>query len=1364
MEVENPLPGYKYQVSPKYNNYELKSLRTPKITFKNETTEMILTQTKESLHNFLTNLKKSSILKESSEIKNITTRPKISGLSSISNSNIPEEIQDSYDTFNTHKLNQLTDNNNTNSNLETNILNYNKIYNTNNVYNLGSNSLIKNQERLRVNKKTEPPEKIHEKINTESDLNPYVNNNLISTFNKTFKKTDNASFSGVKRTKYNFSSVKNDSQSEKKNYQNKKIHLNLIEKIKTLKSENLNNKKDILNLVNSYNEMQNILLDKIFIVVKEKDNQIKGLQNKIKESENKINELKGVQKEKENVLEKNKKLLKEIELLNNNIKKLNIDNQELQKNIKNKDISLEKCNNELKILEEKFNKISNIDKIKYELKEKEDELNSINNNSDNKLRSYQELLLEYKTKNEELLKENKTITGQNNILKSQKKSLVKENTTNNQLIAEFKISNEKLIKERDEYKIKKEQLINEIEIIKMNNDRIYNIKTLTNNNTNKLKNEISSLKKEKEILGEKNEELQKRIKSLDRKHSLSKSLKAKSRTVSYINKKKFVNLKIIKNKEIMLQINNKNKNASKKIIAKKGNKKAIIKFKKLMISNKVVDININKKSGTNKKIKKKINKFKNVKQCSKIVDILIKNKPKPTPKPKKKKFIKLKYINGVVDICLKSKIKNYLFKSNKLKISSKINNLNIKSFNKKKEIEFKKSNQELFFIQKCNKNEEKETKEQTKQDLNQNKIITLHINKLDSINFERIRKITIFDINQVECFSFEEKENSNNKSFSQNLSIMKNEQMLFLINSKKIKKKYEYLIIQNNNFNLLSNNKAIKKYEISKNNLISFAALKKSFDFTEKKQDVYFFIKSEPKISKKIYEISSNNNLSFIKKKKLLSLKKEKKQSFMYIGIPKIYKNILKKENGSSFFFKPKRNIVLLSKSVNEQTNQNKPKIYSFFSNFLKGKKNNIIPMRILQVQYRRSKKDKLSALNKRNTISKQNKFNYLPMENKKKYIYSINKIFSFNYEKIKKITKYNIINTNSLSFEPSKKKFDLASNINPEMLEGEENLKQLVSELNIAITLKNEEIKRLTKEKSDADLAYQLFNDSSSEQIEDLTNNLNIIKEKNDKLIEEIENLKGEIKNNEKILQEKNKEYEENKNNLNKTIDELAKENSKLKLDLFKRGTEEENNSNNNQEKQINDTNNENKLKEYEKQIETLKEDLNKMRQSKILETNQLKLELTKNKVEMKRLTNQIKKLEAEKNEPKKESDVGLTTLKISDEKKTNFNQNEKDEINKLKNEIENYKNKMSEINIELKKNEELRHQNILLNHKLQEAQKKIIQANQVIAKAKKYSLCIAYISQFLAIIKPENEKQIYLANKLKEFTEEYQKEKSNK
>ena len=87
-----------------------------------------------------------------------------------------------------------------------------------------------------------------------------------------------------------------------------------------------------------------------------------------------------------------------------------------------------------------------------------------------------------------------------------------------------------------------------------------------------------------------------------------------------------------------------------------------------------------------------------------------------------------------------------------------------------------------------------------------------------------------------------------------------------------------------------------------------------------------------------------------------------------------------------------------------------------------------------------------------------------------------------------------------------------------------------------------------------------------------------------------------------------------------------------------------------------------------------------------------------------------------------------------------------------------------MTEINVELKKNEDLRHQNILLSNKFQEAQKKVTQANQVLGKVKKYTLCMAYVSQFLGIIKPETEKQIYLVNKLKEFTDEYQKEKLNK
>ena len=59
----------------------------------------------------------------------------------------------------------------------------------------------------------------------------------------------------------------------------------------------------------------------------------------------------------------------------------------------------------------------------------------------------------------------------------------------------------------------------------------------------------------------------------------------------------------------------------------------------------------------------------------------------------------------------------------------------------------------------------------------------------------------------------------------------------------------------------------------------------------------------------------------------------------------------------------------------------------------------------------------------------------------------------------------------------------------------------------------------------------------------------------------------------------------------------------------MFKRGTDSESTPEKKQKEKYNDNDNDDKLKEYEKQIETLKEDLNKMRQSKIIETNQLKL-----------------------------------------------------------------------------------------------------------------------------------------------------------
>jgi len=69
--------------------------------------------------------------------------------------------------------------------------------------------------------------------------------------------------------------------------------------------------------------------------------------------------------------------MKDIESLNKEKKKLNKNIEELQKTTKYKDNIISKYNIELKELEDKLQKISNKDIIKYELKEKEEELNSI---------------------------------------------------------------------------------------------------------------------------------------------------------------------------------------------------------------------------------------------------------------------------------------------------------------------------------------------------------------------------------------------------------------------------------------------------------------------------------------------------------------------------------------------------------------------------------------------------------------------------------------------------------------------------------------------------------------------------------------------------------------------------------------------------------------------------------------------------------------------------------------------------------------------------------------------------------------------------------------------------------------------------
>ena len=108
---------------------------------------MILNQTKESLHNFLINLKNCSFIKNNSENKSNNIKPIITGSSNNSNIKNPEETQSSYESNNTNIFGKQMNNNN----LQTNILNYYKIYNTNNVYNLGNNSIARNKPKIRVN-------------------------------------------------------------------------------------------------------------------------------------------------------------------------------------------------------------------------------------------------------------------------------------------------------------------------------------------------------------------------------------------------------------------------------------------------------------------------------------------------------------------------------------------------------------------------------------------------------------------------------------------------------------------------------------------------------------------------------------------------------------------------------------------------------------------------------------------------------------------------------------------------------------------------------------------------------------------------------------------------------------------------------------------------------------------------------------------------------------------------------------------------------------------------------------------------------------------------------------------------------------
>ena len=205
-----------------------------------------------------------------------------------------------------------------------------------------------------------------------------------------------------------------------------------------------------------------------------------------------------------------------------------------------------------------------------------------------------------------------------------------------------------------------------------------------------------------------------------------------------------------------------------------------------------------------------------------------------------------------------------------------------------------------------------------------------------------------------------------------------------------------------------------------------------------------------------------------------------------------------------------------------------------------------------------------------------------------------------------------------------------------------------------------------------------------------------------------------------------------------------------------------------------INNIINENKI-----EIEALKAEIAKLRQSKIIESSELKLELTKYKVKLKAMTNEIEKLKQEKDELNNKKEENMEIIKINEG--VNNISNNTDEIYELKNKNKLYQEQIIKMQKEMEeykanagagvgnwvdaqKLERLEKENALYLNKIKDAQERIVKANSLINKAKKYNLCMSYIINLLENFKPSDDKQTYLFNKLKFLADEFEREKSRK
>ena len=117
-----------------------------------------------------------------------------------------------------------------------------------------------------------------------------------------------------------------------------------------------------------------------------------------------------------------------------------------------------------------------------------------------------------------------------------------------------------------------------------------------------------------------------------------------------------------------------------------------------------------------------------------------------------------------------------------------------------------------------------------------------------------------------------------------------------------------------------------------------------------------------------------------------------------------------------------------------------------------------------------------------------------------------------------------------------------------------------------------------------------------------------------------------------------------------------------------------------------------------------------------------------------------------------------------ISNQKKIKENTQFKVEITKLNVEISKLTKQLEDKNsnsINEQDYKELKKKNVLLEDKIKEAKEKISKANTVIKKAKKFGVCLSYISELIKEMKPSNDKENYLFYKLKTMVENEEKEK---